>query len=231
LKEELNSAQIQALLKHLPTFVTEERLSRFDEIISNRINHMCIVLEDVYQAHNASAVVRSADCFGVQQVHFIENRNRYKISGDVALGASQWVNIERHTSTKEALAGLKSKGYKIVATSPHKNDQNIYEFYLTQKFALVFGTEKEGITSDVIEMADQFVKIPMMGFTESFNISVCAALCMHELSRKIRVEVKDPGLSQSEKEQVYLDWLLKSIKRSDLIVRDFIKKNPNISGK
>ena len=231
MKEELNTAQIKALINHLPAFVTEERLQRFEEVISNRTNHMCVVLEDVYQAHNASAVVRSADCFGVQQVHFIENRNRYKISGDVALGASQWVNIERHKDTREALTMLKKRGYKIVATSPHKNDKSIYDFDITQKFALVFGTEKEGITSDVEEMADEFVKIPMMGFTESFNISVCAALCMHELTRKIRQEISEPGLSAPEKERVYLEWLLKTIKRSDLIVSDFLNKNPDISGK
>lgn len=219
------AAQQHALVNYLLQFVTEDRIKRFDEVLTNRIKHMHIVLEDVYQAHNASAVVRSADCFGVQYVHFIENRNKYKISGDVALGASQWVNIQRHKDTKEALAGLKKEGFKIVATSPHKNDKTIFDFDVKEKFALVFGTEKEGITSDVVNMADEFVKIPMMGFTESFNISVCAALCMQELTHKIRKEVKDPYLANEEKECIYLDWLLKSIKRSDLLVKEFLKKN------
>ena len=192
---------------------------------------MQIVLEDVYQAHNASAVIRSADCFGVQYVHFIEHRNKYKISGDVALGASQWVNVERHKDTKTALSELKQQGFRIVATSPHKNDKLIYDLDVTQKFALVFGTEKEGITEDVLQMADEFVKIPMMGFTESFNISVCAALCMHELTHRIRKEVKDPFLSEEEKEGIYLEWLLRSIKKSDLIARDFLTKNQPLSGK
>jgi len=227
----LNSAQKKALLDYLPGFVTEERRSRFDEVLSNRIDHMHIVLEDVYQAHNASAVVRSADCFGVQHVHFVENRNKYKISGDVALGASQWVNIKRHASTRKALLHLKEQGYKIIATTPHKNDKLIYDLDISSKFALVFGTEKEGITKEVTEMADEFVKIPMMGFTESFNISVCAALCMHELSRRIRNEVKTPGLSAGEKQDIYLEWLLGSIKKSHLIVADFLNKNPHLSGK
>lgn len=187
---------------------------------------MHVLLEDVYQAHNASAVVRSADCFGVQYVHFVENRNKYKISGDVALGASQWVNIKRHKGTKEALTDLKQQGFKIVATTPHKDDKTLYDLDVKEKFVLVFGTEKEGITSEVMDVADEFVKIPMMGFTESFNISVCAALCMHELTHRIRTEVKEPFLSIEEKEGIYLDWLLKSIKRSDLLVKDFLKKNP-----
>jgi tRNA (guanosine-2'-O-)-methyltransferase len=223
---ELSHTQKKLLTDHLLSFVTEERKTRFDEVLSNRLNHMHIVLEDVYQAHNASAVVRSADCFGVQYVHFIENRNKYKISDDVALGASQWVNIQRHKDTKEALTGLKQRGFRIVATSPHKNDKTIFDFDVREKFALVFGTEKEGITSDVVKTADEFVKIPVMGFTESFNISVCAALCMQELTHKIRKEVKEAYLTNEEKESIYLDWLLKSIKRSDLFVKDFLKKNP-----
>jgi tRNA (guanosine-2'-O-)-methyltransferase len=223
---ELSHTKKKLLADYLLSFVTEERKTRFDEVLSNRLNHMHIVLEDVYQAHNASAVIRSADCFGVQYVHFIENRNKYKISGDVALGASQWVNIQRHKDTKEALTGLKQQGFRIVATSPHKNDKTIFDLDVKERFALVFGTEKEGITSDVVNIADEFVKIPMMGFTESFNISVCAALCMQELTHKIRKEVKEAYLANEEKESIYLDWLLKSIKRSDLLVKDFLKKNP-----
>ncbi len=223
---ELNRSQKKALTEHLRQFVTDERMSRFNEVLSNRIKHMHILLEDVYQAHNASAVVRSADCFSVQYVHFVEDRNKYKISGDVALGASQWVNINRHKSTREALSHLKMQGFKIVATTPHKEDKTLFDLDLQEKFVLVFGTEKEGITSEVMDAADEFVKIPMMGFTESFNISVCAALCMHELTHRIREEVKEPYLSDEEKEAIYLDWLLRSIKRSDLLVKEFLKKNP-----
>ncbi len=225
--ENLNPTQKQSLIEYLNEFVTEERKKRFDEILNERIGHMHVVLEDVYQAHNASAVLRSADCFGIQHVHFIENRNKYKVSDEVALGASQWVSIERSKSTKETLLELKKQGFKIVATTPHTNDKTIYELNVTQKFALVFGTELDGITQDVLDSADEFVKIPMYGFTESFNISVCAALCMHELSHKIREEVKNPYLSTEEKQSIYLDWQRKSIKKCDLLIKDFLKKTPH----
>jgi len=227
--ENLSPAQKQSLIEYLNEFVTEERKKRFDEILSERIGHMHVVLEDVYQAHNASAVLRSADCFGIQHVHFIENRNRYRVSDEVALGASQWVSIARHNSTKETLLELKKQGFKIVATTPHTNDKTIYDLDVAQKFALVFGTELDGITQDVLDVADEFVKIPMYGFTESFNISVCAALCMHELSHKIRKEVKNPYLSAEEKQSIYLDWQRLSIKKCDLLIKDFFKKNSHLS--
>ena len=223
--ENLNTIQKQALLEYLKTFVSDERLKRFDEVLAERIGHMHIVLEDIYQEHNASAVLRSVDCFGIQNVHFIETRNFYKVSDDVALGASQWLNIHRHKNTKETLSELKSQGFKIVATTPHKNDKTIYDFDVTQKFALVFGTEKEGISQDIFDMADEFVKIPMYGFTESFNISVCAAMCMNEFSNKIRKEIPNPYLAENEKQAIYIEWLKKSIKKCDLIIKDFISKN------
>lgn len=219
--QQLNPAQKQALIAYLKPMVSEERLQRFDAVLAERLNHMHIVLEDIYQAHNASAVLRSVDCFGIQNVHFIETRNFYKVSDDVALGASQWLTIHRHKNTRETLGNLKQQGFKIVATTPHKNDKTIYDFDVMQKFALVFGTEKEGISQDIFDMADEFVKIPMYGFTESFNISVCAAMCMNEFSNKIRRQVPDPYLSAEERQDIYTQWLLKSIRKSDLIVKRF----------
>ena len=229
MQEKFSTSQQKALTDYLDQFVTEERKKRFHEILNNRLGHMHVVLEDVYQAHNASAVLRSADCFGIQHVHFIEDRNRYKVSEDVALVASQWVDIHRHSSTRKTLADLKERGFRIIATTPHTNDKTIYDLDISGKFALVFGTELDGITKDVLDVADEFVKIPMYGFTESFNISVSAALCMHELSHKIREEVKEPYLSAEEKERIYLDWLRKSIKKCDLVVKDFFRKNPHLS--
>ena len=222
--QNLSSIQKQSLINYLKPMVSDERLQRFDEVITHRINHMHIVLEDIYQSHNASAVLRSVDCFGIQNVHFIENRNHYKVSDDVALGASQWLNIHRHVNTKKTLQKFKEEGYRIVATTPHKDDKTIYDFDVTQKFMLIFGTEKEGISNDVFELADEFVKIPMYGFTESFNISVCAAMCMNEFSNKIRKQVTNPYLSEQEKQDTYIHWLLKTIRKSDIVLRDFMKR-------
>lgn len=215
----------QELIKYLSGFVGERRQNRLHEVLNERTRHMKIVLEDVYQAHNASAVLRSCDCFGIQDVHFIENRNRYKISEDVAMGASQWLSIYRHSdeekNTRPCLQELKNKGYRIIATTPHENDKTLQDIDVSTPFALVFGTEIDGITEEAKEMADEFVKIPMYGFTESFNISVCAALCMYELSTRIREKKINYKLSEDEKEEIYIEWLKASISKVDLIMKEY----------
>lgn len=225
------------LIEYLKQFVSEDRLSRFDEILDERTRHITVVLEDIYQAHNASAVLRSCDCFGIQDVHFIESKNRYKISTDVDMGASQWLTINRKESpegknTISYLNELKSKGYKIVATTPHEKDCTLDQLDITQKTALVFGTEIDGITDAVREAADEFVRIPMYGFTESFNISVSAALCLYELSTRMRsnkdIQYK---LSDEEREELWLKWLGNSIKKCDLIIKDWEQKQQDITSR
>jgi tRNA (guanosine-2'-O-)-methyltransferase len=182
----------------------------------------------VYQTHNFSAVLRSADIFGIQTTNFIENRNKYKISEDVSMGSTQWLTLNRYqhheNNTKACLTDLKAKGYKIVATSLHKNSVSLQKLDISKPTAIVFGTELTGISTDVEEMADEFVKLPMYGFTESFNISVCAALCMYELSTRLRKEVPNFELNTSEKEDIYIEWLKASIKKHDLIIKEFDTK-------
>lgn len=209
-------------INFLKQFVSENRLKRFDEVIANRTNYLQIVLENLYQAHNASAVLRSCESFGLQTVHFIENKNSLKISADVAMGSSNWLTINRHkdaeNNTVKALTELKKQGFRIVATTPHTNAFTIDTLPVDQKMALVFGTEIDGISSDVYELADDFVKIPMYGFTESFNISVCAALCMYELTTRIRKNIPNFLLTEQEKLEVYLNWLKTSVDKSSQLL-------------
>lgn len=215
----------QKLINYLTEFISPRRKERFDEVMKHRTNHLQIVVEDLYQAHNASAVLRSCDCFGVQYVHFIENKNSMKVNNEIALGAESWVSIIKHNgaenNTKACLQKLKDQGFRIVATTPHTNDVTIDKLPVDRKVVLVFGTEIDGITEDVREMADEFVKIPMYGFTESFNISVSAALCMYELTTRIRKTVPNYQLSEEEKTDIYLDWLMNSIDQSEAIVKRY----------
>jgi tRNA (guanosine-2'-O-)-methyltransferase len=218
----------QELINYLNSFMSEKRQQRFREVLSHRTAHITLLLENLYQAHNASAVLRSSDCFGIQHVHFIENRNHLRISDDVAMGSSNWLTIHRHNqaenNTVSAIQELKKQGYRIVATSPHKNDYTLHELPVDKKFALVFGTEIDGISQDVINHADDFVRIPMFGFTESFNVSVSAALCMYELTTRIRQTVADYRLSVEEQTDVYLEWLKTSVDHSEALIRDFLHK-------
>lgn len=222
----MDNSQKTELINYLTTFISENRKIRFDEVIGQRMHHLRIVLENVYQGHNASAVLRSCESFGVQDVHFIENRNHLRISDDVAMGSSNWLTIHRHSksenNTVEAIMHLKSLGYRIVATTPHKNDCTIDKLPVDKKLALIFGTEIDGISQDVFDHADEFVKIPMYGFTESFNVSVCAALCMYELTTRIRSEVPDYLLSEQQKLDVYFDWLKNSVDHSGALIHNFL---------
>ncbi len=216
------------LVKYLSGFVTEARLKRFEEVLVNRTRHIAIGLENIYQPHNASAVLRSCDCFGIQDVHIIENTNKYTYNPDVSLGSEKWLTLNRYNDGKESLnncvSALKASGYTIAVTSLHKDSYNIENVPLTNKLALFFGTEMRGATAELEAKADMFVKIPMLGFTESFNISVAAALSMYALSSRLRKENISWQLSDSDKEDLRLQWLRNTIPKVELLEKDFISK-------
>lgn len=216
------------LVNYLSQFVSETRRTKFDEVLNFRTRHITIVLEDLYQPHNASAVLRSCDIFGIQDIHIIENKNAYTVNKDIAMGAPKWLNLHKYrnseNNTLEAIKNLKAKGYRIVATSPNKNDVTIENLSVEKPLALFFGTELTGISETVLEHADEFVKIPMFGFTESFNISVSAALCIHALTSDLHKSDIDWHLSTAEKDELLLTWLRKSIRKVELIEKDFFEK-------
>ena len=215
------------LLQYLLTFISNERKLRFEDVIKYRTKYITVVLEDIFQSHNASAVLRSCDCFGIQDVHIIENRNEYTLSDNVALGSSKWLSLHTYKheeqNTVKTIKKLKKDGYRIIATTPHKNDSNLEDFSLDGKFALLFGTELEGLSDEAMESANEFVKIPMYGFTESFNISVSAALSLHYLSEKLRKSDIDWQITKEEKIDIQLDWLRNSIRKADVIEKEFLK--------
>ena len=218
----------QRLYEYLCRFITDNKRSKIEEIVKWRTRYLTVVLEDIYQAHNASAVLRTCECFGIQDVHIIENRNKYTVNPDVVMGSTKWMNLHKYNgsanNTPAALQALKEQGYRIVATTPHKNDCNITELDLSKgKVALVMGTEIDGITQTVFDMADEFVKIPMYGFTESFNISVTAAMCLHTLSDKLRNSDLPWQLSAAEQMQLKTDWVRNILTKPELVEEEFWK--------
>ena len=220
----------EALIDHLQTFATPQRVETFLNVLNSRTRYLTVVLEDIYQPQNASAVLRSADGFGIQDVHIIENNHDYVINPMVEKGASAWLNLhtykEKHNNTQTALRQLKKEGYRIVATTPHTDDVNLDTFDLSKgKVAVVFGTEVTGISDIVREEADEFLKIPMYGFTESFNISVSAAITMYHLRLKLEQSDLDWRLTKEEHNTILLTWLKQSIKASDDIITRFKNNN------
>ncbi len=205
--------------------ITPNKKEMFDRIAADRTKHLTVVMENIYQEHNASAVLRSCDCFGLQDLHVIEKDNTYKIQRDIALGAGRWVDMYNYDDsenvTKDCLNDLKSKGYKIVATTPHTDSQTIYDLDLTQPIALVFGTERRGISEEVVEMADEFVKIPMYGFTESFNISVSVAIVLNTLRQRLEQSDLNWKLSDEEQTLLKINWCSKILNGGDLLEKKF----------
>lgn len=216
------------LIKYLSGFVTEARLKRFEEVLANRTRHIAIGLENIYQPHNASAVLRSCDCFGIQDVHIIENTNKYTFNPDVSLGSEKWLSLHRYNegdkSVSNCIHALKEQGYKIAVTSLRKDNYTIENVPLNNKLALFFGTEMRGATDELLGKADMFVKIPMLGFTESFNISVAAAISMYSLSSRLRKENIPWQLTEQDKETLRLQWLRNTIPKVDLLEKDFMSK-------
>ena len=209
------------LLEYFEGYLTDKRKNLFKKVLEDRTRHFTVVLEDIFQPHNASAVIRTADIFGVQDVHAIENKYTNKVSRHVAKGSQKWITSKRYKSdgnnTKECLDNLREKGYQIIATTPHNDSCLLQDFDITKKSAFVFGVEAEGVSDYVMEKADGFLKIPMVGFTESLNISVAAAIILQDITTKLRNSDVNWQLSKEEKEILYFDWVKKTIKNVDKI--------------
>lgn len=213
------------LLNLFESYLTDKRKTLYKKVIAERTCHFTVVLEDISQPHNASAILRTCDIFGVQDLHTVENKYINRVSKYVAKGSQKWITSKRYKSdgnnTQICFDNLREKGYQIIATSPHNNSCLLQDFDISKKTAFVFGEETEGISDFVKENADGFLNIPMVGFTESLNISVAAAIILQDVTTKLRNSDLDWHLSEEEKEMLYYDWLKNSIKNSDVIEEKF----------
>lgn len=199
-------------LAYLEEMLTESRKERFIEVLKNRTNHFTVAVEDVYQLHNTSAVMRSCEVFGIQQLNVVEERFGKRIDKQIAMGAQKWVDINVFDSIGECIANLRGQGYQIIATTPHNDSCLLHEFDISKKSALCFGTEKEGLSDEVMRQADGFLKIPMVGFTESLNISVSAAIILQDLTNRLRRSDIDWKLTDEQILEKRLTWARNSIK-------------------
>ena len=217
--------QKKELLAYLSQFLTSARNQRIDEVLAARTRYITVMLEDLHQSHNISAVIRSCDCFGIQDLHIFEQKNRYNVNQGIAKGAGQWIDVIRHRvpkkSVEDSLLELKEQGYAIAATSPHNHDYLLQEVPLDSKVALLFGTEDTGLSEEAFQLADMRVKIPMFGFTESFNISVSAALSLQSLVTRLYAGNYDWQLSDEEKLNTKLSWFRRIVRGSVALEKHF----------
>jgi tRNA (guanosine-2'-O-)-methyltransferase len=217
------------VLHHLSQFVSDHKKEFVEKVLSNRTHHVTVVLEDIFQSQNASAVIRTCECMGLQDIHIIEMISKYEINRRVLKGANKWMNLHRYrtpeTNNVEAcFQQLHEQGYKILVADPDEDGKSIHDIDVADsKVALLFGNELRGVSSYALQHADQKIRIPMYGFTESLNISVSVAISLNALITKLHASSTDFGLSEEEKGAMRLDWYRKIVKRSDLIEREFLR--------
>jgi len=215
------------LLAYLQSFLTENRKATFERVLAKRTRHFTVVLEDIYQKHNTSAVVRNCDIFGIQDLHIIENKYNSYVSNQVAKGSQKWIDFHEYNqkeyNTKDCIHALRDKGYQIIATTPHNDSCLLQNFDITKKSAFVFGVEKEGVSDYILEEADGYLKIPMVGFTESLNISVAVAITLQDITTRLRNSNVHWQLSDQEKGEKRLDWCKKTINNVDEIIERHLK--------
>lgn len=214
-----------AYLEFLENILTENRKERFLNVLKNRTNHFTIVVEDIFQMHNTSAVMRSCEVFGIQELNVIEQRYGKSIDKEIAMGAQKWVDISAFDSISGCVASLKAKGYQIIATTPHQNDCLMDDFDISKPSALFFGTERDGLSEEILQKADGFLKIPMVGFTENLNISVSAAIIIQNLMHRLRNSDINWQLSEEEILKKRLQWARSSIKDIKRIEVRYYKEN------
>lgn len=229
----------------LEAFVTDNKKQIMTEVLSNRTRHVTIVLEDIFQPHNASATIRTADCLGVQDIHIIQNRNPFKPSKTVLRGAGKWMSLHEYKdglienvdinhpedfpvhNTKKCLQSLKDQGYQLVATSPGEHSITLKELSLKQPTAFLFGTEAYGLTETALEMADETLRLPMVGFTESYNISVSVAITLSQTMRRLWDSDIEWHMSEDEQKALLTEWFKRAIgpvKASQILERNHYTK-------
>ncbi len=213
-----------ALLAYLESFLTENRKQLFREVVQDRTQHFTVAVEDVFQLHNASAVMRSCDVFGIQDLHVIEQKYTLKMEREIAMGAQKWVDVSRYNSSFDCMQSLREKGYRIIATSPHNDSCMLQDFDVTQKAAFFFGTEKGGLSQEVLDHADGFLKIPMVGFTESLNISVSAAIILQHVTNKLRNSDIPWQLTEQQMFDIRLRWTKRSIKSLEQVLKRYYEE-------
>ena len=213
IENSLSAEQQQAEIDYLSEFILPERFATLTRAVQNRTKYMTLLAENMFHPQNASALVRHCEAFGVQTLHTVQTQCKFNPNVDIVRGTDKWIDIYHHASTTDALKHLKAEGYRIVATSPHYHSCTPESFDVTKgKFAIVMGTEKTGISQEVMDAADEFLKIPMCGMVESLNVSACAAIIVYMLTERMRHEVDAWQMTEAEQRATLHHWMIDSVK-------------------
>lgn len=224
-----DTKQQTALTEFLARYVTENKREKMQAALDFRTDFLAVVLEDIFQPHNASAVLRTCDCYGVQNVHIIENRNSYRVNPQVAMGSAKWLSLHRYReqsadNTRTCLNALRTAGYRLVATTPNVEPAYTpHDLPLDRPVALLFGTEEEGLTEAALDAADCALNIPAFGFTQSYNISVSVAITLTALMHRLHEGDARWKLSEDRRAELLLEWYRQVVTRYEDLERRFLQ--------
>lgn len=214
-----NRAWYEERIACLAEFMTEERVELFRRTVAQRTRYMTVLAENTFHPQNAAALIRHCEAFGVQRMHTVESCCEFRPAAAVVRGTDRWVDVCRHASTAEALRALKAEGYRIVATTPHREDTTPETFDVARgPFALVFGTEHAGISDEVVASADEFLRIPMCGMVESLNVSASAAILIYMLSERVRRQVGGWAMTPAQQTETLYRWMYRSVADAERIL-------------
>ena len=216
--------RLQETFDYLKQFLTDERLSKIEHFSQESSDFVLPVMEDVYQFRNAAAIVRSVEACGFHHVVALEEENVFNPNLKVTKGAETWVKVEKMPNNLDSLKEIKNRGYKILAVSPENNATMLPDYEVNEPIALVFGTELEGVSDEILDFADETLAIPMYGFTKSFNVSVAAAICMYELKQKLMKSGIDYKLSEEKLLEMKIRWTVNSIRSGEELLERFLNR-------
>ncbi len=214
------------IISKLTDVINDDRVDLLHQVLNERTRYLTVVLDDIYQPQNASAILRSCECLGIQDLHVIEDKNDYKVNKMVVKGASKWVRLSHYKQQKgreDCLDNIKNNGYKVVAMTLSRNSIPLEELPVTDKLALCFGSEETGLSKLIEDNADYKVQIPITGFTQSYNVSVSAGISLYYLINKIKDLQQNWQLSKKEKETLLIDWLSKSTPTGKVLLEKYKK--------
>ena len=228
------TAKQQRIIDYLSGFINEERRQRLGEILRLRTRHITVVLEDIYQSQNASAVVRTCECLGLQEIHVVENRHEYRLNPAVAQGSSKWIELVKHNrveedNTRACIYHLRQRGYRIIAMNPAPEGKTVEQLDVSNKLALCFGSEEPGLSTTLQELADETVRVPIHGFTQSYNLSVSAAISLYSLVTNLRNSGVNWQLDERDTTDIYIKWLVQSTPSGQSLLEDYLKQLEGVS--
>jgi tRNA (guanosine-2'-O-)-methyltransferase len=220
----VNTEQRSNIISKLSGVINDNRITVLDEVLKQRTRYLTVVLDDIYRPQNASAIMRTSECLGIQDLHAIQDRNDHKVNPGVVKGATKWIEINCYSNSigrMKCVDNLKQQDYNIVAMTLSKDCISLEELPVDKKFALCFGCEETGLSKDIENNADYKVKIPITGFTQSYNVSVSAGISLYYLINKIKDTQQNWQLTKEEKEKLLIDWLSKSTPTGEVLLEKY----------